>query len=38
LFAIIKRRPPKTKAPPLSLLFDGLRFNAPNKGTNSGAA
>jgi len=29
--SIDKRRPPKAKAPPLSLFFDGLRFGAPNK-------
>ena len=33
-----ERRPPKAKTPPPSLFFDGLRCNAPNKGTNSGAA
>ncbi len=36
LFAIIKRQPPKARAPPFSLFFDGLLFGAPNEGTNSG--
>jgi hypothetical protein len=32
LRCIIKRRPPKAKAPPPSLFFNGLRFDSPNKG------
>jgi hypothetical protein len=38
LFNSVDRRPPKAKALPLSLFFDGLRFDTPNKVTNSGAA
>ena len=32
-----KQLPPKAKTPSPSLFFDGLRFDAPNKGTNHSA-
>jgi hypothetical protein len=35
LFILIKRRPPKAKAPPLSLLFDASYFASPSKQTNN---
>jgi hypothetical protein len=38
MFAIIKQRPPKAKALPSSLLFDGACIGSPNMGTNHGAA
>jgi hypothetical protein len=34
LFILIKRRPPKAKAPPLSLLFAASYFASPSKQTN----
>jgi hypothetical protein len=34
--SMFKRRPPKAETPPLSLFFEGLRFGAPNEGTNNG--
>jgi hypothetical protein len=33
---LINRRPPKAKALPSSLFFDGACIGAPNRGTNSG--
>jgi hypothetical protein len=35
LFILIKRRPPKAKAPPLSLLFDASYFASPSEQTNA---
>ncbi len=35
LFLLIKQRPPKAKAPPLSLLFDASYFASPSKQTNN---
>ncbi len=35
LFILIKRQPPKAKAPPLSLLFDASYFASPSKQTNN---
>ncbi len=35
LFILIKRHPPKAKAPPLSLLFDASYFASPSKQTNN---
>ncbi len=35
LFILIKRRPPKAKAHPLSLLFDASYFTSPSKQTNN---
>jgi hypothetical protein len=35
LFILIKRRPPKAKAPPLSLLFDASYFTTPSEQTNN---
>ncbi len=35
LFILIKWRPPKAKAPPLSLLFDASYFASPSKQTNN---
>ena len=32
---IIKRRPPKAKAMPIALFFDGVCVSAPNEGTSS---
>jgi hypothetical protein len=34
LFILIKRQPPKAKAPPLSLSFDASYFASPSKQTN----
>ncbi len=34
LFILIKRRPPKAKAPPLSLLFDASYFVSPSEQIN----
>jgi hypothetical protein len=34
LFILIERRPPKAKAPPLSLLFNASYFASPSKQTN----
>ncbi len=34
LFIFIKRRPPKAKAPPLSLFFDASYFASPSEQTN----
>ncbi len=36
LVTVIKRQPPKAKAPPISLFFDGSLFGAPNKGADNG--
>jgi len=36
LFFIKEQRPPNAKAPPISLIFDGSLFGAPNKRTNDG--
>jgi hypothetical protein len=35
LFILIKQRPPKAKAPPLSLLFDASYFASPSEQTNN---
>ncbi len=35
LFILIKRQPPKAKAPPLSLLFDASYFASPSEQTNN---
>ncbi len=38
LYAIIKRRPPKSRAPPISLFFYASFFGAPNRQTSHRAA